>query len=145
MASTAPLAAFNAWLWVPGVRLRARGFATVHLDVFPHRLVVTPRFRFELANFVLGIPRLIEYDSPVVVLQRLRPTRQTHVLLDVDGGLGSVSVGPLSVDRLRRVLPEAGFAVVHTTRWGWERPRRVTAAELDGHADDLPSCFRAAT
>jgi hypothetical protein len=144
MVSTPPLAAFHAWLWVPGRRLRARGFATVQLDVFPRRLVVTPRFGHELFNYVLGIPRLIEYDSQAVVLQQLRPTHQTYVLLDVDGGLGSVSVGPLSVNRLRPALREAGFAVVETARWGWERPRRVASAELDGHADHVPSCFRTA-
>jgi hypothetical protein len=138
------LAEFLAWLWAPPRgRSRLRGLATVRLAVLPGRLVITPRLKHELLNYVLGIPPVIEYEWPAVVIDRLRPTGMAGVLVEVKGELGLVGVGFSSRDRLADVLRAAGFAVVERTRWGWEAPRRVAAAQLGEHVDHVPACIRA--
>src|SRR4051794_23248205 len=106
-----PIAEFSAWLWVPGPRLRACGFGTVRLTVLPGRLVVTPRFQHEVVNYVLGLPPVVEYTSPAVVLDRLRPSRLVQILLEVNDALGAVAVRPFTCRRLHRALVTAGFDV----------------------------------
>jgi hypothetical protein len=137
--SSASRTEFSAWLWVPNVQLRARGFATVRLAIHPGRLVVTPKLRTDALKFVLGIPDSIEYDWPAVVLERFWPTGSSHILLDVGGRLGSVGIAR-SRGRVAQALMAAGFSVVERTRVGWEKPRPVAREELGGAADWLPAC-----
>jgi hypothetical protein len=141
VASTVPasIAEFSAWLWVPGARLRARGFGTVRLTVLPNRLIVTPRFRSEVLNYVLGVPPRVEYTSGAVVLDRVRPLGLSQMLLEVNGGLGAVTVRFLAYRRLQRALSAAGFAVVGRIRWGWETPRPVEPEILGALFDEVPS------
>jgi hypothetical protein len=108
--------------------------------VFPGRLVITPRFRHDLLNHLLGIPVRLEYDWRAVVVERLRPTGQAHILVEIRGQLGAVAVGRIASRRLAYELRAAGFTLVERTRWGWEAPRPVAKADLDGHVDEVPDC-----
>jgi hypothetical protein len=137
------LGEFLACLWVPNRRVRARGFATVRLAVFPGHLVVTPRFKQDSFNYILGIPESTEYHWQAVVIERLWPTGQVDVLVEVGGDLGKVAVGYRSQRRLVEAVRAAGFAVVERTRWGWEAPRPVAKADLYGYVDQLPTCVSA--
>jgi hypothetical protein len=106
-------------------------------------LVITPRFKQDLFNYMLGIPESTEYDWQAVVIERLRPAGQVGVLVEVGGDLGMVAVGYRSQRRLVEALRAAGFAVVERTRWGWEAPRPVAQADLYGYVDQLPACVSA--
>jgi hypothetical protein len=139
-----PLADFLGWLWVPDVRLRARGFATVRVAVSYQRLAITPRLNVDTLNFALGIPSLTEYEWPAVVIEKLRPTGQAITLIEVNGKLGHVAVGRLSQRRFDEALETARFKIIERTRWGWEAPRPIATACIAGYADQLPSCVRAA-
>jgi hypothetical protein len=142
-SAASALGEFLAWLWVPNRQVRARGFATVRLAVFPGHLVITPRFKQDLFNYMLGIPESTEYDWQAVVIERLRPAGQVGVHVEVGGDLGMVAVGYRSQRRLVEALRAAGFAVVERTRWGWEAPRPVAQADLYGYVDQLPACVSA--
>jgi hypothetical protein len=135
---------FLGWLWVPDARVRARGFATVRVAVSPQRLAITPRLASDALNFALRIPPLTEYAWPAVVIEKLRPTGQVITLVEVDGKLGGVATGRVSQRRFVEALRSAGFKVIESTRWGWERPRPVPTADLGSHVDQLPSCVTTA-
>ena len=133
----APLDAFSAWTWVPTTTLRARGFSTARLLLFPRRFVVIPRS--ERLGRLLDLPASIDYEWPAVVIERQLPTLQAGVLVDIDGRLGRVIVRPPSGRRLAAALRAAGFAVIDVKRWGWEAPHQVSKADLNGYVDQVPA------
>lgn len=120
-------------------KLRARGFATAVLEVYP--------------GFVLALPyrigawegcQPIRYDWPVAVIEyivwsrRLRMPNSAGLLVDIEGHLGRVAVRGGTRGRLRDALRGAGFDVVETTHRGWEMPKPITREELGERRDMVP-------
>jgi hypothetical protein len=99
--------------------------------------VVIPRS--ERLGRLLDLPASIDYEWPAVVIERLLPTRQAGVLVDIDGRLGRVIVRPPSGRRLAAALRAASFAVIDVKRWGWEAPHQVSKADLNGYVDQVPA------
>ena len=60
-----------------------------------------------------------------------------------DGRAGRLAVTG-GLERFGQRESDDGFAVVERTRWGWEAPRAVARADLDGYVDQVPACISAA-
>jgi hypothetical protein len=111
--------------------LRARGFSTADLLVFPGHLVVQPR-RFAAA--LVRMP-LLEYRWPSVVVQHLVWSYRLNfpgfaaVLLELNDQLASAWVPFGKRKTFAGVLRWAGFDVVEVVHRGWEAPAPVDVAQ----------------
>lgn len=86
-----PLLVCPSWVYDPAATLRARGFSTATLFVYPGLVLVEPR------SLPRGLGRVppVRYAWPSIVVQRIVWSYRANfpriptILVDVDGELGS--------------------------------------------------------
>ena len=137
----APLGLVEAWVWTATQTTRVRGVTTALLAIYPGVLDVQPT----RVGRRMKVPQL-RYDAPVVFLDRitwfrtLPWPRTTGLLMESEGTLARVVVRKVGLTR--RLLRQAGFAVVEVTHQGYgEVPSPLTAEQAGPYRDQLPPSF----
>jgi hypothetical protein len=137
----APLAQIPSWVWDPAARVRARGFSTATLLVYPMLLRIQPR------NLPVSLGRApaAEYAWPSLVVQQfvwsyhVRLPGLTTVLLDLAGELSSAYIPFRMRKRVIPLLQQAGFDVVEDVVRGWETPRPILSRDYPRLQGRLPA------
>jgi len=132
-----PLAVTRCWVYDPAATVRARGFSTATLLVYPGLVLVEPR------NLPRGLGRVpaARYAWPSVVVQRIVWSYRANfpriptILLDIDGELGSAWPSLWNRGDVAATLRGAEFDIIEDVVRGWEAPHPIRLRdhpELEG-------------